>query len=73
MSNKLEAAKAYLGDRWVSHPDYKYTPRHSNEVDSYVQARQPYLRAIAQQARRDRLLNPAFQRAEYIRRIRSTL
>lgn len=44
---KLQAAKEYLGPRWVGHPDYQYHPRHSTIPHIYVPARQPYLRAVA--------------------------
>lgn len=65
---KLESAKEYLGEKWVGHPAYQYTPRHSNTPDIYVHARQPYLRSVAFAARADRQSNPAFLRAERTRR-----
>ena len=64
----LEEAKEFLGTNWVRHPDYKFNPRHSNNADIYAQARQPYLTKVIAAAAQDRLGNPAFTRAEIIRR-----
>lgn len=57
---KLEAAKAYLGNRWVLHPNYVFDPRHSNDPHRYVQARQPYLTLVIDAAAADRTANPSF-------------
>lgn len=48
---KLQAAKSYLGNRWIGHPEYQYSPRHSNFPHIYIPARQPYLRAVAEAAK----------------------
>ena len=56
--SKIEAAKAFLGTRWVGHPDYKFDPRHSPDQRLYVPARQPYLRSIEKAAAASRLSNP---------------
>lgn len=29
LQSKLKKALEYLGKRWVMHPEYEYTPRHS--------------------------------------------
>ena len=63
-SEKIEAAKQYLGARWVNHPAYQGDPRHSSNPEIYVRARLPYLHAIRAAAQRDREANPAFARAQ---------
>ena len=63
-SEKLEAAKQYLGARWVNHPAYRGDPRHSTNPEIYVRARQPYLQSVVAAAQRDREANPAFLRAQ---------
>lgn len=40
---KLEAAKAYLGERWVLHPQYQRQPAHSAK-DAY------FLRTVRKEA-----------------------
>lgn len=65
-NSKLQAAKEYLGPRWVNHPAYKGDPRHSTNPEIYVRARQPYLLAVSCAAQHDREANPAFVRAQRI-------
>lgn len=43
MKEKLEAAKAYLGTRWVLHPEYTAHPAH-REKDAY------FLRTVRKEA-----------------------
>lgn len=64
---KREEAKAWLGKRWISHPDYRFDPRHSNNPDIFNAARQPFLANVRLAASADRNRNPAFLRAEQIR------
>ncbi len=64
---KLARAKAALGDRWVLHPDYKATPRHSNVPEIYGPARAALIDDIKARAQRDREANPMYQRAEGVR------
>lgn len=61
------AAVRRLGSRWLNHPDYRFNPRHSYDPEVYGPARQPFLDAIAERARRDREANPAWMRAERFR------
>lgn len=65
MDTKLQAARDYLGPRWVNHPDYAGDPRHSNNPEIYGPARQPYLLAVKIAAQHDRAANPAFIRAQH--------
>lgn len=65
-NSKLQAAKEYLGARWVNHPAYQGDPRHPTNPEIYVRARQPYLLAVSASARCDREANPAFVRAQRI-------
>lgn len=67
LETKRADARAYLGARWVKHPAYQFDPRHSNNPDLYVSARQRFLQSVTSAARRDREANPAFIRAEHIR------
>ena len=46
---KRAAALVYLGDRWIGHPAYVYTPRHSN--DPRVWPLHSILRPIGEAAR----------------------
>lgn len=64
---KREAAKEYLGSRWVNHPDYRFDPRHSNDPTICVPARQLFLLSVTAKATLDRLHNPAYQSAERFR------
>lgn len=56
------AAIKRLGTRWISHPAYKYDPRHSNDPQTYGPARAAFLACIAKTAAADRARNPAYIR-----------
>jgi len=60
--SKLEAAKAYLGDNWVGHPDYTPRARHSTNPRFYAPARQPYLHQVSTAAAEARARNPFFNK-----------
>lgn len=64
---KRQSAKDYLGAKWVCHPGYRYSTRHSNDPTVFVQARQQYLHEVSLAARLDREINSAFIRAENLR------
>lgn len=68
LEQKRAEAKGYLGQHWVNHPDYKFSPRHSNNPDIYAPARQSYLLSVQTASACDRLSNPAFHTAERIRK-----
>lgn len=65
---RVEAIKARAGAALICHPAYQPVPRHSVNPDVYRPARQAFLDGIAARARRDREKNPAFQRAEAMRK-----
>lgn len=59
---KLAAAKAYLGQRWILHPEYRGHPEHSLDKTVWLTA-PARLRRIAdinRAASRDRIRNPLF-------------
>lgn len=60
LANKRLAAKVYLGRNWVFHPNYQPTPRHSNDPNIYVPARQQYCRDVSAAAAAAREANPFF-------------
>lgn len=60
---KRAEAKAYLGQRWVLHPEYVPDPRHSNNPETYQRARDAYTRQIAVFASAARTNNPDYHRA----------
>lgn len=64
---KRNAAKEIIGERWVNHPAYIFTPRHSNTPAVYGPAREAFIAQVKDLARADREANPAFIRAETIR------
>ena len=64
---KRAEAKAYLGQKWVLHPDYVPTARHSNNPEIYQLARSPYLHSVASAAAFARQHNPNFHRAAHLR------
>ena len=64
---KRAEARAYLGQKWVSHPDYVPSARHSNNPEIYQLARTLYLHKIANAAAFARQHNPAFHRANHLR------
>lgn len=57
---KRQAAREYLGPRWILHPDYRFDPRHSTDPTIFVRARQPYLTKVIEAGAKARLVNPAF-------------
>lgn len=65
---KREAALAILSTNWVGHPDYQFRARHSTNPNIYVPARSLYLFGIAQLAANARDANPAFHRANQVRK-----
>lgn len=65
---KRDAAKAYLGANWIGHRGYQFNPRHSNNPDIYAPARKDYLKQVGHLAFVDRQRNPAFLRANQIRK-----
>lgn len=65
---KRAEAKAYLGPKWVLHPDYVPNARHSNIPEIYQLARLPFLRGVAAYADKSRQLNPNFHRASHLRK-----
>lgn len=58
-----------LGDRWIKHPAYTFTPRHSNCPELWAQARAQFLAQISLAAADDRARNPAFKRAQRVRAV----
>lgn len=64
---KLERAKALLGERWVLHPKYKATARHSNVPEIYGPARAAFVANVKERAQLDRESNPMYRRAESVR------
>lgn len=60
-------AKAYLGPKWVLHPDYVPNARHSNIPEIYQLARLPFLQSIASEAAISRQHNLNFHRASRLR------
>ena len=55
-----------LGTRWILHPAYVPSARHSNNLELWAAARSKYLQSIADAAKRDRERNPAFHRAQAV-------
>lgn len=47
---RLQEAKDYLGKRWILHPEYVPTPRHSNDMNVYKPHR--FLRGVEDEARK---------------------
>ena len=35
LDKKLQAAKEWLGERWILHPNYKYNPKHRIYNENY--------------------------------------
>lgn len=54
LEEKRRAAIAYLGPRYVNHPNYRFDPRHSTNPALYQLARAPYLLAVRMAAERSR-------------------
>jgi hypothetical protein len=63
---RVSQLKAEFGSRILSHPDYKFNPRHSNNPEIYIPARQDYLNGVAFLAQVEREKNPAWHRAQAI-------
>lgn len=55
---KRQAAIAYLGTRYVNHPEYHFIPRHSANPATYMAARIPYLMSVSRSAEEQRRHNP---------------
>lgn len=51
LESKRQAALAYLGRKWILHPEYAPTDRHDTDPTVYVFARLPYLAAVVTAAR----------------------
>lgn len=66
---KVAEVKRSEGAKLIGHPGYRFNPRHSNNPDIYIPARQGFIDKILAAAKRDREKNPAFQRAESIRNL----
>lgn len=64
---KRQAAKEYLGPKWVLHPDYVPNARHSNHPETYQAARGLYLRTVANAAAVARQHNVNYHRANHLR------
>lgn len=62
LEEKRAKAIAYLGPKYINHPQYRFDTRHSNHKELYLLARQLFLAGIAQLAKRDREANPLYQR-----------
>lgn len=58
---KLAAAKAYLGSRWILHPQYKRDPRHSCDHETWYWSigHRAHELEISRRAALDRANNPA--------------
>lgn len=56
---KQRAAKHTLGADAISHPEYRFNPRHSNDTAIYPHFRQQYLDTIRDAAELARSGNPA--------------
>lgn len=56
---KQRAAKKAMGTAAISHPDYQFNPRHSNDTAIYPHFRQHYLDTIHDAAELARSDNPA--------------
>lgn len=69
---RVEQIKAEFGSKIINHPEYKFNPRHSNNPEIYIPARQDYLNGIAFLAQVEREKNPAWRRAQAIQNTLST-
>lgn len=67
--NARSAAIARLGTAWVKHPHYRYSARHSTDLQLWADARVPFLAEIARRAAESRERNPAFQKAQRVRAV----
>lgn len=63
-SQKLNEAKRYLGKSWVAHPEYRFNPRHSTNLDVWAKAREIYVAAVRIAAKMSRERNPAYIRTQ---------
>lgn len=68
---RWEALKR-LGTNAVCHPAYVFNPRHSNDPQVYMPAREPYLSAIARRAAEANARNPIWREQERVRAARSS-
>lgn len=66
LQRRRREVKRAMGASLVCHPDYRISPRHSNNPDVYGPARQPYLNAIAKAAAADRARNKTYRAAQRI-------
>ena len=66
LASKLQKAKEYLGEKWIHHPKYHYTPRHSNNIGIWFDLGVLQDKHVAMSAREDRMNNPAHLRHKQV-------
>lgn len=68
---RLEQVKQSMGCGYVLHPNYKPTPRHSNDPAIYGPARAGFIAGIKRAAAADRARNPEYRRVQALARFRN--
>jgi hypothetical protein len=65
-ASRCESIRA-LGERWVRHPNYRFTPLHSMNPEVWKPAHAEFWARVHADAAAARDLNPAFGRAQRVR------